>query len=35
MKKLYEETIFMQEDKIVSPTFTELELKVKEVFSVS
>ena len=32
---LYEETVFGESEKIVSPTFTELELTVKEVFSVS
>ncbi len=31
---LYEETIFNEDEKIVSPTFTELELTVKDVFSV-
>ena len=30
---LYEETVFSEEEKIVSPTFTELELTVKEVLS--
>jgi Uma2 family endonuclease len=31
---LYEETVFTKEEKIVSPTFTELELTVKEVLFV-
>lgn len=31
---LYEETVFTGEEKIVSPTFTELELKVQEVLSI-
>ncbi len=31
---LYEETIFTEGEKIVSPTFTELELTVKEILSV-
>jgi Uma2 family endonuclease len=31
---LYEETVFNEEEKIVSFTFTELELTVKEVLSV-